>query len=102
MLQAMSNDARAAKTWAIGVHLAEHHLGPLRFVAALLGVAPNDAAVGIHVMPDRKLLQLVDTPAEIDDIHARIRADVAQLLADESLEHAPIELAEDDQVARGL
>ena len=99
---AMPIDARGAKTWAIGVHLAEHHLGPLRFVATLLGLAREDAAVGIHVMPDPKFLKLIDTLEEIRDIRNRIAVDVQEMLTREGLDRAALEMVVDGNVAHGL
>jgi nucleotide-binding universal stress UspA family protein len=100
----MPSDVRAAKTWAIGVHLAEHHLGPLRFAAALISVSPEDRGVAIHVMPDPGFLHPLVTAEEVREIRERIMADVAQLLADEGLsdERSHVELVEDDKVDRGL
>jgi nucleotide-binding universal stress UspA family protein len=100
----MSTDARAEKTWAIGVHLADDHLGPVRFAAALINISPEDRGVAIHVLPDPKLLGPVVTPQEIREIHERISIDVAQLLANEGLPHdrADVELVEDETIDRGL
>jgi nucleotide-binding universal stress UspA family protein len=100
----MPTDAEAAKTWAIGVHLDQDHLGPLRFAAALISVAAQDRGVAIHVLPDSKLLGPVVTPEEVLEIRQRIQVDVAQLLTKEGLapERSQIELVEDDTVDRGL
>lgn len=100
----MPTDAKAAKTWAIGVHLDQDHLGPLRFAAALISVAAQDRGVAIHVLPDSKLLGPVVTPEEVLEIRQRIQVDVAQLLTKEGLapERSQIELVEDDTVDRGL
>jgi nucleotide-binding universal stress UspA family protein len=98
-----SRDVKA-KTWAIGVHLAADHLGPLRFAAALISVSPEDRGVAIHVLPDAKLLGPIVTTQEIRELRERIRADVAQLLESEGLSHerSQIELVEDETVDRGL
>lgn len=100
----MSSDGRAAKTWAIGVHLAEDHLGPVRFTAALIDMSPEDRGVAIHVLPDPTLLGPVVTPQEIREIRARIEVDVEQLIASEGLPpgRAQVELVEDDPVDHGL
>jgi nucleotide-binding universal stress UspA family protein len=100
----MPSDARPAKSWAIGVPLAEDHLGPLRFTAALINISPEDRGVAIHVMPDPKLLGPVVTPQELHEIRERIAVDVAQILANEGLAHdrAGIELVEDEPIDRGL
>lgn len=99
-----SSDVGAAKTWAIGVHLAADHLGPLRFAAALIDVSPEDRGIAIHVLPDPKLLGPVVTTQEIREIRERIHVDVVQLLESEGLspERSQIELVDDETVDRGL
>lgn len=101
MLHTMQGE-RVAKTWGIGVHLAQHHLGPLRFVAALLGVATEDSAIGIHVMPDPEYLHPLVEGRELRSLRDRVTADVKELLEREGLQRASVELVEDDVVARGL
>lgn len=98
------NEPRPAKTWAIGVHLAEDHLGPLRFAAALIGVSPVDRGIAIHVMPDPGPLRPLVTAQEIREIRERVMVDVAQLLTNEELsqDRTHVELVEDDTVDRGL
>lgn len=100
----MPSDARAAKIWAIGVPLAEHHLGPLHFAAAMISVSPEDRGVAIHVMPDPEFLHPIVKAEEIHELRARIMSDVVQLLADEGLpqERASVELVEDNTIDRGL
>ncbi len=96
------NRADVAKTWGIGVTLAEHHGGPLRFVAALLGVATEDSAVAIHVMPNAEFLHPLVEGRELISLRERIAIDVAQLLTQEGLERATAAIVEDDRVDRGL
>jgi nucleotide-binding universal stress UspA family protein len=100
----MTTDARAGKIWAIGVPLADDHLGPLRFAAALIAVSPEDRGVAIHVMPDSKLLGPIVTPDEIRELRDRTLADVVQLLAEEGLsdERSEVELIEDGTIDRAL
>jgi nucleotide-binding universal stress UspA family protein len=104
MLPIMSDDANAGKTWAIGVHLAEDHLGPLRFAAALINVAKEDRGVGIHVLPDPGTIHPLVTPEEISGIRDQILLDISEMLATEGFPpgRSQVELVQDDVVERGL
>lgn len=90
--------------WGIGVELAEDHLGPLRFVAALTQEHPDDVTVGIHVLPDHELLHPLITHEEARQIRERVAADVTAVMVREGLaaERTRVELVEDDAVERGL
>jgi nucleotide-binding universal stress UspA family protein len=96
----MPNDE--SKTWAIGVDLAEHHLGPPRFVAAMLAAVPRDTAVGLHVMLDPEFFEPLIEGNELRSLRQRIATDVEQSLAQAGLERASVQLIEEGDVDRGL
>jgi nucleotide-binding universal stress UspA family protein len=100
----MSNDVHAGKTWAVGVHLAENHLGPLRFASALINVTAQDRGVGIHVMPEAERIHPLVTKEEISELRERILLDISEMLATEGLPpgRSEIELVQDDVIERGL
>jgi nucleotide-binding universal stress UspA family protein len=104
MLATMPDDAHTAKTWAIGVHLAPNHLGPLRFAASLISANSKDDAIGIHVMPDSKLMPPLVTPQDIREVREQLMVDLEQMLAKEGLpsERTRVELVEDEAIDRGL
>jgi nucleotide-binding universal stress UspA family protein len=100
----MSDDAHPAKTWAIGVHLADNHRGPLRFAATLIMATAQDRGVGIHVMPDPELMRPLVTTEEIGELREQVRLDITEMLADEGLppERSLVELVEDEVIDRAL
>src|SRR5262249_5211037 len=102
MLQTMPNDGRVPKLWAIGVDLAEHHLGPLHFVAALLDVDTSDSAVGIHVMLGPEFLDPLMAGSERLELRARVLVDVDQMLTRAEVERFTVDLVEDASIDRAL
>lgn len=94
----------SAKTWGVGVELAEDHLGPIRFAATLTQIRPDDLEIGIHVIPDQELLHPLVTHEDADAIRKRVVVDVGEVMAREGLsgERVRVELVEDDEIARGL
>ncbi|MFO7561345.1 MAG: universal stress protein [Enhygromyxa sp.] len=93
-----------AKTWGVGVELAEDHLGPIRFAATLTQIRPDDAEIGIHVIPDQELLHPLVTHEDADANRKRAVANVTEVMAREGLkgERVRVELVEVDEVERGL
>ncbi|HLT34936.1 MAG TPA: universal stress protein [Enhygromyxa sp.] len=97
-------DQARAKTWGVGVELAEDHLGPVRFAATLTQLRPDDREIGIHVIPDQQLLHPLVTPEEADESRELAVRHVTEVMAREGLtgERVRVELAEDDEIERGL
>ncbi|PRQ03459.1 Universal stress protein family protein [Enhygromyxa salina] len=93
----------AVKKWGVGVELAADHLGPLRLVAALTE-GSDDLTVGVHVIPDRELLNPLINHEEAQQIRQQVAKDVAEVMTRAGLdvERVRAELVEDDQVERGL
>jgi nucleotide-binding universal stress UspA family protein len=93
-----------AKTWGVGVELAEDHFGPLRFAATLTQLRPDDLVLGVHVLPDRQTLHPLVTDEEIAAFRKQAITNVTDVLAREGLsgERVRVELVEDDEIDRGL
>lgn len=100
----MGESKSSANQWGIGVELAEDHLGPIRFAATLTQDRPEDAKLGLHVVPDHELLHPFVTHEDAVEIHKRAVRHVTEVMAKEGLagEQVRVELIEDDEIARGL
>jgi nucleotide-binding universal stress UspA family protein len=94
----------SAKTWGVGVELAEDHLGPIRFAATLTQLRPDDLQIGIHVMPAQELLNPRVTVEDAEEIRKRAKQHVAAVMAGEGLrgDRIRVEMVEDSEIERGL
>ncbi|NVB36473.1 universal stress protein [Pseudenhygromyxa sp. WMMC2535] len=99
----MSGTEVRANKWGVGVELAEDHLGPIRFLAAISG-REDDLRLGLHVLPDQQMLHPLVNPEDAKAIRKKVEKNVAETLARGGLEGAQtrVELIEDDEIERGL
>lgn len=94
----------SSKTWGVGVELIEDHHGPIRFAATVTQIRPDDAVLGIHVLPDQQTLHPLVTDEEVEAIRKRTILNVTDVLAREGLTGArvQVELVENNEIERGL
>jgi nucleotide-binding universal stress UspA family protein len=98
------SESSSAKTWGVGVELAEDHLGPSRFAATLTQNGPDDLTIGIHVIPNLRPLRPTLSDEEIEETRKRAVINVTDVLAREGLDgdRVRVELSENDEIERGL
>jgi nucleotide-binding universal stress UspA family protein len=93
-----------SNAWAVGVELLEDHLGPVRFAATLGQSSKDEPIIGIHVIPDQEWRHPLISHEEADEIRKRVLAGVVEVMGKQGLagERVRVELAEDDEIDRGL
>ncbi|MFV8749971.1 universal stress protein [Nannocystaceae bacterium ST9] len=87
--------------WGVGVELSEDHLGALRFAGHLAG--PDDALVGVHVMPESTRLHPLLSQEQTAAMSEQVASDVALLLERAGASgRVEVRVIEDDHPELGL